>query len=203
MITLKRYGKNPITLNIIISSVIGFFIFLNIKMQVPGINLFLLSSILILTVLFFLSSLFLAQRRFLNSIKLTEINNHLEIESIYTNKTVLKIEQIERISLMNSIGLKNETNGFTNRNLSLKIKNKLQPQIFEIENISNHAKGVNLIQKVIEQLESFTVIYKKQKNQRKPDILKIDKNINVETEKKLESILNNMDIDFTIKVEKR
>ncbi len=201
MIILKRYGKNPITLNIIISSVIGLFVFLNVKIQVPEINLFLLSFILILIVLFFLSILFLGQRRFLNSIKLTEIDNHLEIESIYTNKTVLKIEHIERISLLNSIGLKNETNGFTNRNLSLKIRNKLQPQIFEIENISNHSKGIDLIQKVIEQFESFTVMYKKAKNQRKPDILKIDKNINIETKKELNSVLNNMNIDFTIKVE--
>lgn len=171
-------------------------------MQVPEINLFLLLSILFLIVIFFLSLLFLAQRKFLNVIKFSETDNIIEFESIYTNKTILKTQQIEKITLLNSRGLKNETNGFRNRNLCIKIRDKFQPQIFEIENISNNSKGLELIKKVIKEFESLTVIYKKNKHQLKSDILKINNNINSETEKELEAILNNKNIDFTIKVEK-
>ncbi len=201
MITLKRNGKNPVALNIMISGVIAFLIFFSIISQIPEINLLILITILSLTIILFLSLLFLAQRRFLNIIKFSEIDSILEFESIYTTKMILKIEQIERISFLKSKGLKNKTNGFRNRNLSIKIKDKFQPQIFEIENISNNSKVIELIHQIIEEHDLLNVIYYKKKYQRKPDILRIEKDINNKTKTKLESILNNENIDLTIKVE--
>jgi len=197
MITLKRYGKNPIALNILISVIVSFLMFSNIILQKDEINLLILITILSLVIIFFTLLLYLGQRRFLNSIKFSNKDNNLEFKSIFGSNISIKIEQIERIKFINSKGLKKYTNGFRNRNLSIKIKDKFQPQIFEIDNISNNTKGIELIIRIIEKHNSLNVIYYQKKHLLKPDILKIDKSLN-NTE--IQSILSNEKVDITIKI---
>ncbi|MDO6803077.1 hypothetical protein Q4595_11515 [Wenyingzhuangia sp. 1_MG-2023] len=198
MIILRRYGTNPITMNLMISSIMGAAFGLML-IKVPEINLFVKFAVVIFVFLFFLSLLYLAQRRFLNIIKFSETDNIFKTENIYNNKKTIKIENIETISFIESKGLKSRTKGFKNKNLCIKTYKNLQPQIFEIEDLTNYKIGITIVRKIIEKYDLTTIIYFKNKYQLKPSILKVDKVSNNETTKELEAILNNQNINLTIK----
>jgi len=92
-------------------------------------------------------SMFLTHRRFLRKITYNYSTKFIETTSIISFvKKKINIDDIEEIKLIQSVGIKNTTNGFRHLNLVIRISKNFQPQIFEVKNHGNLKSAEQLIE---------------------------------------------------------
>jgi hypothetical protein len=144
-------GKKPFKRGVItvILSLLFFIVFASMLLDFEMIY----SIVLILGIILFhgliIFLIYIANKRFLSSVKYDSESRMLGLFSIFNNiKTTHKIPDIKEIKIIKSQGFGNYTNGFRNKNLVIKLKKSSQPQIYEIRNSEDFNKAemiVNMI----------------------------------------------------------
>ncbi|MCB0515279.1 MAG: hypothetical protein R2798_04490 [Chitinophagales bacterium] len=111
--------------------IVGIFFMKNISMQI---KVFLIIGTIIMQLLV-LVLLPLGNRRFLQSVVFDSDTENLKLVSSVKNvENNYPISAINDLKIIDAIGFGSNKGGFPNKNFVILIKDKLQPQIFEIRN---------------------------------------------------------------------
>ena len=77
----------------------------------------------------------ISQRRFLKKIRFDKHSKKIMTTSVFRFiKREIDVDQIRKMEIIDSYGFKNKTSGFRNKNLVFRVKDNIQPLIFEIDN---------------------------------------------------------------------
>ena len=149
MVIENLKNLKPFFISIVVSAVIWIiFGFLMSKSPVAFFN----KIAILVPIILFISSIilqFISYLRFLKKIRFDKKTNKIHTTSVFEFiKKDLTPKQIDKIELIKSIGFKNNTDGFRNQNLAIRLKGKIQPLIFEIENVENLKHAETLIAEI-------------------------------------------------------